>query len=342
MVRSRSRDDELSERRRPRSRSPSDSEEERRRQRRRREREDRSESPRDRRRDNKYERNDKYDSRDRRDKLRDDDRHRESSDSDRRHRDGDRHTSDRRTHDRRTHREGDRHHESRHRRRNSRSPRRRHSRSPRRRSREREEEPKKIEAYKKASGPLPDQQAAFRGGASGSEMVPHQGEPEIEKQVPNFAPTGLLAAATNTIEKSDGTKIVLKYHEPPEARKPSSKDGWKLFIFKGADIIDTIPVAERSCWLIGKEVAVVDLLAEHPTISRQHAVIQFRYVEKKNEFGDRVGKVNPYLLDLESANGTFLNGERIEDSRFIEIRDKDLIKFGESTREYVVMLPPKD
>ena len=336
MPRSRS-PEERSERRRPRSRSPSDFEEERRRQRRRRDRKDTSSNPRERRRD------DRYDSRDRRDKLRGDDRHRESSGSDSRDRDrsGDRHTSDRRTHDRRTHRDGDRHHESRHRRRHSRSPRRR---SRDRDSRAREEEPKKIEAYKKASGPLPDQQAAFRDGASASSAITlHPGEePLPEKEVPNFATTGLLAAATNTIEKSDGTKVVLKYHEPPEARKPSAKDAWKVFVFKGPDIIETIPLAERSCWLIGKELAVVDLPAEHPTISRQHAVIQFRYVEKKNEFGDRIGKVKPYLLDLESANGTFLNGERIEESRFIEIRDKDLIKFGESTREYVVMLPPKE
>ena len=183
-----------------------------------------------------------------------------------------------------------------------------------------------------------------RGGGHGQEMVPHDVAevPIVEKQVPNFAPTGVLAAATNTIEKPDGSKVVLKYHEPPEARKPSPRDAWKLFVFKGEEIIDTIPLAERSCWLIGRDVVVVDMPAEHPSISKQHAVIQFRYVEKKNEFGDRVGKVKPYLLDLESANGTFLNGDRIEESRFVEIRDKDLIKFGESTREYVVMLPPKE
>ena len=86
----------------------------------------------------------------------------------------------------------------------------------------------------------------------------------------------------------------------------------------------------------------MDLPAEHPSVSKQHAVVQFRWVEKKNEYGDRVGRVKPYLLDLESANGTFLNGQRIEESRFVEIRDKDLIKFGESTREYVVVLPPKE
>ena len=175
-------------------------------------------------------------------------------------------------------------------------------------------------------------------------MVPHSEAdvPVIEKQLPNFAPTGVLAAATNTIEKSDGSKVVLKYHEPPEARKPAAKDQWKLFVFKGEDIVDTIPLAERSVWLVGRDLGVVDLPAEHPSVSKQHAVVQFRWVEKKNEYGDRVGRVKPYILDLESANGTFLNGQRIEESRFVEIRDKDLIKFGESTREYVVMLPPKE
>jgi smad nuclear-interacting protein 1 len=86
----------------------------------------------------------------------------------------------------------------------------------------------------------------------------------------------------------------------------------------------------------------VDLPAEHPSISKQHAVIQFRHIEKTNEYGDRIGKVRPYIIDLESANGTKLNGEEIPASRYLELRDKDLLQFGDSTREYVLMLPPKD
>lgn len=52
--------------------------------------------------------------------------------------------------------------------------------------------------------------------------------------------------------------------------------------------------------------------------------------------------MRPYVIDLESANGTRVNGERIPERRFVEVRNKDVITFGESTREYVVMLPPKD
>ena len=54
-----------------------------------------------------------------------------------------------------------------------------------------------------------------------------------DKGKPNFKPSGLLAAETKTIKHGDGTSTVLKYHEPPEARKPSS--GWRLYVFKGAE-----------------------------------------------------------------------------------------------------------
>ncbi|KAI5462344.1 SMAD/FHA domain-containing protein, partial [Mariannaea sp. PMI_226] len=157
------------------------------------------------------------------------------------------------------------------------------------------------------------------------------------KEKPNFGNTGVLAAASNSVAQADGSRITLKYHEPPEARKPSPRDLWKLFIFKGSDLVDTIELSARSCWLVGREMSVVDLPAEHPSISKQHAVFQFRYTEKRNEFGDKIGKVKPYIIDLESANGTMLNDEKIPESRYLELRDKDMVHFGNSTREYVVM-----
>lgn len=183
------------------------------------------------------------------------------------------------------------------------------------------------------TGPLPSQADSF--------AVTTGEEPEKPKEKPNFGSTGVLAAVSNSVSQADGTTITLKYHEPSEARKPSPRDIWKLFIFKGQDIVDTIDLSARSCWLIGREMSVVDLPAEHPSISKQHAVIQFRHVEKRNEYGDKIGKVKPYLIDLESANGTKLNDNKIPDSRYLELRDKDMIQLGHSTREYVIMLAPR-
>ena len=188
--------------------------------------------------------------------------------------------------------------------------------------------------------PLPSQEVSFRGDNSSSAVTK---EEQPDKKKPNFAPTGLLAREANTVA---GTKIALKYHEPPEARKPPPSAQWRLFVFKGPDMLQTIELYTQSCWLLGRAQEVADILVAHPTCSQQHAAIQFRYIVKKVEdehgISQRKGKVKPYIIDLESINGTMLNGDRIEGGRYVELRNGDLLKFGGSEREYVVMLPPPD
>ena len=115
-----------------------------------------------------------------------------------------------------------------------------------------------------------------------------------------------------------------------------------MYVFKKQDMLDTIYIHQRSAWLMGKDPNVTDLLLEHPSISKQHAVIQFRHITTRNEFGDKQSRVKPYLIDLESANGTKLNGKKVEASRFVELVDGDVIGFGDSEREYVLMKPPPE
>jgi len=188
-------------------------------------------------------------------------------------------------------------------------------------------------ALERSRAPLPPQNQAFE-----KEHNTDPDAPVIEKQKPNFAPSGKLAAASNTVQTA-GQTIILKYHEPAEARKPSTRDAWRMYVFKNDEIVDTIQLSEQSCWLFGREMAVCDIAIEHPSCSKQHAVIQFRYIEKRNEFGDKIGRVKPYVLDLESSNGTFVNEERIPEAKYLELRDKDVVKFGHSRREYIVQLP---
>ena len=107
-------------------------------------------------------------------------------------------------------------------------------------------------------------------------------------------------------------------------------------------LAELLHINRQSAYLIGRDRLVCDIYIEHPSCSKQHAVIQFRYLEKRNEYGDRIGKVKPYLIDLESANGTMLNSKKVQDSRYLELKDKDLIQFGQSTREYVIMLAHKE
>ncbi|KAE8152686.1 SMAD/FHA domain-containing protein [Aspergillus avenaceus] len=190
----------------------------------------------------------------------------------------------------------------------------------------------------RSRGPLPSQNDAYN-----SEVAPADGTaPPPEKEKPNFAPTGRLAAESNTVDVNGGGTVVLKYHEPPEARKPPGKEPWRLYVFKGEDLLEVVELNERSCWLVGRERLVVDFPLDHPSCSKQHAAIQFRFVEKRNEFGDRIGRVKPYLIDLESANGSSVNGDPIPNKRYIELMDKDVVKFGLSSREYVLMLAKTD
>jgi len=85
---------------------------------------------------------------------------------------------------------------------------------------------------------------------------------------------------------------------------------------------------------------VADIPVDHSSCSKQHAVIQFRQVSVKNEFGDVSKVIRPYVLDLDSTNGTLLNGEKVDPRRYFEIRSEDMVQFGESTREYIFIKDP--
>mmetsp|Transcript_2469 Transcript_2469/g.5711 ORF Transcript_2469/g.5711 Transcript_2469/m.5711 type:complete len:153 (-) Transcript_2469:1215-1673(-) len=136
---------------------------------------------------------------------------------------------------------------------------------------------------------------------------------------PNFKPSGILARYQN---QREGTPLI--YTEPGDADRPLGL--WKLYVFKGDEELE--PIDLKDSWtLFGRAEEVCDHFLEHPTISKQHAVIQFRR-RKDNSL--------PYLIDLDSTNGTRLNGVEIEGRRYYEIRHKDILRFGKSQREYVL------
>ncbi|KAF8521505.1 SMAD/FHA domain-containing protein [Gautieria morchelliformis] len=156
----------------------------------------------------------------------------------------------------------------------------------------------------------------------------------VETQ-PNFNPSGLLAAETNTVTRSDGTSTFLKYNEPPEARRPSQ--GWRLYVFKGKEQVDLLHIHRQSVYLVGRDRVVSDIPIEHPSCSKQHAAIQFRHVAEQDDLGNVKAAVKPFIIDLESTNGTLVNDETIPTSRYYELKPSDVIKFGESLREYVLL-----
>jgi smad nuclear-interacting protein 1 len=152
----------------------------------------------------------------------------------------------------------------------------------------------------------------------------------IVKEKVNFATSGKLAEDTNMFNG-----VVVNYSEPAEAKKPSKK--WRLYPFKGDEPMDHIEIHTQSAFLLGRDRRVVDIPIDHPSCSKQHAAIQFRIITYEKNDGTEGKRIRPYLMDLESANGSFINSKKIESRRYYELLEKDVIKFGFSSREYVVL-----
>ncbi|GAB6033383.1 hypothetical protein CHUAL_013146 [Chamberlinius hualienensis] len=150
------------------------------------------------------------------------------------------------------------------------------------------------------------------------------------KEKPNFKTSGKLAEDTNIFNG-----VVVKYNEPPEAKKPLKK--WRLYGFKGEELLPMLPIHRQSAYLLGRERKVADIPIDHPSCSKQHAVLQFRALTYKREDGTTGKRVRPYIIDLESSNGTFVNNQKIEPRRYVELLERDVLKFGFSTREYVLL-----
>ncbi|RHY34987.1 hypothetical protein DYB32_000487 [Aphanomyces invadans] len=186
--------------------------------------------------------------------------------------------------------------------------------------------------------------AVWRWGAPPRDEGPkldEDGNPVVV-QKPNFGLSGALAKDTTTGNVKNG--IVMKWCEPPEARLPDAR--WRLYVFKNDENVATLHLHRQSAYLFGREKKVADVYLEHGSISKQHAVVQFRMRHKevrRDELDqpELVSEVLPYLMDLKSTNHTFLNGKQIEHSRYIQLKEKDVITFGESTREYVLLKDTK-
>ncbi|PIA32024.1 hypothetical protein AQUCO_04700122v1 [Aquilegia coerulea] len=100
-----------------------------------------------------------------------------------------------------------------------------------------------------------------------------------KKEQPSFELSGKLAAETNRVKG-----VTLLFNEPPEARKPDVR--WRLYVFKAGEVLnDPLYIHRQTCYLFGRERRVADVPTDHPSCSKQHAVIQFRQIEKEQPDG---------------------------------------------------------
>ncbi|XP_011267520.1 smad nuclear interacting protein 1 [Camponotus floridanus] len=153
---------------------------------------------------------------------------------------------------------------------------------------------------------------------------------KTEKEKPNFEVSGKLTEDTNTVNG-----VVIKYSEPQDAKKPKRR--WRLYPFKGEKALPTLYIHRQSAYLMGRDRKVADIPLDHPSCSKQHAALQYRLVSYQKEGGIEGRRIRPYIIDLESANGTFINNVKLEPRKYHELLEKDVIRFGFSTRDYVLL-----
>ncbi|XP_059644876.1 uncharacterized protein LOC132286542 [Cornus florida] len=134
-------------------------------------------------------------------------------------------------------------------------------------------------------------------------------------------------------EKEQLPNAAVPYTIPPWSEPPCHH--YFLEVLKDGSIIDQFNVYEKGAYMFGR-IDLCDFVLEHPTISRFHAVLQF----KRN--GDA------YLYDLGSTHGTSVNKNQVKKKVYVELHVGDVLRFGQSSRLYIfqgpseLMLPERD
>ena len=154
----------------------------------------------------------------------------------------------------------------------------------------------------------------------------------MKKQYPNYKTTGLLLRDKAVAVQGKA----LKWRAPADLK--CSKKQWSLQVLKDGQSLSggeaSHDLGKEASYLFGRDMEVCAIALAHPSCSSQHAVLAFRSVTS-NDANAKV--IRPYLTDLGSTNGTFVNGTRLIPKEYTALKDQDMIQFGNSSRAYVLL-----
>ena len=121
-----------------------------------------------------------------------------------------------------------------------------------------------------------------------------------------------------------------KEYIAPEWAAPPTNDTFSLDVLKDGSIIESIKLNDLDHFRIGRLKESCEIVLEHPSISRLHAMLQFR-----ND-----GAL--MILDMHSTHGTAVNKEKISYEIYQRLYVGDIVQFGSSTRKYIVCGPESE
>ena len=93
-------------------------------------------------------------------------------------------------------------------------------------------------------------------------------------------------------------------------------------MLQGSEELPILYIHRQSAYLLGRDRKVADIPLDHPSCSKQHSVLQYRLVPVTREDGTTASRVQLYVMDLNSANGTFVNNKKIESQKYIQLLEK--------------------
>ena len=134
---------------------------------------------------------------------------------------------------------------------------------------------------------------------------------------------GDLAPPARAEPPADASRAPAGGYEVPEWGGPSSAD-FSLEVLKDGAIVDVVDCRGRGCITLGR-TPDNDVVLEHPSSSRTHAVIQFAR-----------DRAEAFAFDNASTHGTFVNKRRLKARVHAPVFVGDQIRFGQSSRVFVV------
>ncbi|GIL86207.1 hypothetical protein Vretifemale_14595, partial [Volvox reticuliferus] len=117
-------------------------------------------------------------------------------------------------------------------------------------------------------------------------------------------------------------RLVMHFNPPDWASQPCRVAS--LEVFSGGHRELSIPVDIEPYYTLGRAADQVSITLEHHSCSRVHAAIVHH----------TDGRL--FLIDLQSTQGTLVDGRRISPNKPVLLKDKTRIRFGELESEYVV------
>ncbi|KAG8431481.1 hypothetical protein GDO86_018577, partial [Hymenochirus boettgeri] len=199
-----------------------------------------------------------------------------------------------------------------------------------------------MERPNNSGAPESFKKPAFPARPSGTEKATEPGDqPPAHSQssssLGNLIPSNEATQDVSTRLPSDAYRPspAIPYKEPPWSGRPEAP--YSLEILKGGSILSIKSLVDAN-WTVFGRLPTCHLSLEHPSVSRYHAVLQYRLVQGSGP----EEKPGFYIYDLGSTHGTFLNKQQIQPKTYCRVRVGHVLKFGGSTRLFILQGPEDD